>query len=208
MFIGVPRKEHLPGGTLLTAGAKTTVEEAFLGFDNFDGDRQANLRHHGGRDRTACVYIASHYEWWRSAHGMELRPGSFCENLTIAGIAEDTVCIGDVFRAGEALVQVSLPRDPCRTLDRLTGIPGLWKLARDSGRCGFHMRTLEEGLVRKGDQFVLVRRHPAGITVAAALDLSHGRSRDRDLARRLDEMPEFAKQGKGLIAEMLAARPD
>jgi MOSC domain-containing protein YiiM len=204
IFTGMPGQRPVSDGTLFTGGAKQPVEAAFLGFDNFKGDGQGNLRHHGGRDRSACVYIAGHYAWWKATHGLDLREGAFCENLTVEGVREDTVCIGDVFRAGEALVQVTLPRDPCATLDRLNGVPDLWKLARDSGRCGFHMRTLEEGVVRTGDAFQVVRRHPAEITVAAALDLYHGRSRDRELARRLDEMPEFAEQGKREIAARLA----
>jgi MOSC domain-containing protein YiiM len=204
IFIGMPAKRPVSDGTLFTGGAKQRVESAFLGFDNFKGDGQGNLRHHGGRDRAACVYIAGHYGWWKSAHGLDLHEGAFSENLMIEGVEESTVCIGDVFRAGEALVQVTLPRDPCNTLDRLNGVPGLWKLARDSGRCGFHMRTLEEGIVRAGDAFTLIRRHPAEITVASVLDLYHGRSRDQELARRLEEMPEFADQGKKEIAARLA----
>lgn len=97
---------------------------------------------------------------------------------------EDAVCIGDVFRAGQAVVQVFLPRDPCRTLDRLTDILELWIRARDSGKLGFHMRTLEEGLVSTGDAFELVRGYPDHITVAEVLNLYHGRSQDRELARR------------------------
>jgi MOSC domain-containing protein YiiM len=204
IFIGMPEKRPVSEGTLFTGGAKQRVESAFLDFDNFKGDGQGNLRHHGGRDRAACVYIAGHYAWWKSAHGLDLREGAFCENLTIEGVEESTVCIGDVFQAGEARVQVTLPRDPCNTLDRLNGVPGLWKLARDSGRCGFHMRTLEEGIVRAGDAFTLIRRHPAEITVASALDLYHGRSRDQELARRLEELPEFAEQGRKEIAARLA----
>jgi MOSC domain-containing protein YiiM len=205
LFIGMPATRAVAGGTLLTGGAKDRVEEAFLSLDGFRGDGQGNLKHHGGRDRSACAYVAGHYTWWKSAHGIRLREGAFCENLTVDGADEGTVCIGDIYRAGQALVQVTLPRDPCRTPDLLTGVPDLWKLARDSGRCGFHMRTLEEGIVRTGDRFEIVRPHPRGITVAAALDLFHGRSKDRDLARRLNEMPEFGQQGKQQIAALLKA---
>jgi MOSC domain-containing protein YiiM len=206
VFTGKPAERPVPKGTLFTGGVKDRVEEASLGFDGFQGDGQGDLRHHGGRDRSVCVYIAGHYAWWKSAHGFDLREGAFCENLTVEGVDEGTVCIGDVFRAGRALVQVTLPRDPCRTLDLLTGVPDLGKLARDSGRCGFHMRTLEEGNVRAGDPFELVRRHPAQITVAAALDLFHGRSADTVLARRLIDVPEFGGKGKRQIAELLDLR--
>ena len=204
IFVGIPRSVPVADGTFTTGGSKSAVKAAFLRFNNFEGDGQANLVHHGGKDRSVCVYIAEHYDWWKTARGYELPYGAFCENLTIGGVREDDVCIGDVFRVGQATVQISLPRDPCRTLDRLTGIPDLWIQARDSGKLGFHMRTLEEGLVTTGDAFELIRGHPDRITVAQVLDLYHGRSQDRELARRLTRMSEFAAQGKKDIAGRLA----
>jgi MOSC domain-containing protein YiiM len=204
IFVGMPRPVSVADGTFVTGGSKSAAKDAFLHFENFDGDGQGNLRYHGGKDRSVCVYMAEHYQWWKSEHGYSLQYGAFCENLTLEGVREDAVCIGDVFRAGHAVVQISLPRDPCRTLDRLTGIPGLWIKARDSGKLAFHMRTLQEGLVGTGDAFELVRSHPAHITVAEVLDLYHGRSRDHELVRRLALMPEFADQGKKDIAGKLS----
>jgi len=203
VFVGKPRTVAAHGSSLYTGGAKAPVSSARLNLEGFEGDGQGNLQHHGGRDRTVCVYPAEHYAWWKS-QGLDLPFGVFCENLTVEGAQEDQLCIGDVFRAGGALVQVSLPRDPCRTLDQLSGVPGLHVRARESGKCGFHMRTLEQGEIRAGDAFELVRRHERGITVAAVLDLYHGRSRDRQLAGRLDGMAEFAAQGKLDIARKLA----
>lgn len=206
LFIGTPRLVTVAGATFRSGGAKTSVPSAFLRFDCFDGDGPSNLKLHGGRDRTACVYPLEHYAWWKTNHGFDLDPGSFAENLTVAGALEDALCIGDEVRIGEALVQVSLPRNPCVTLDRLTGIPGFGAMARTAGRCGFHMRTLREGVVRAGDAFDVVRRDPAGFTVAAALDLYHGRSSDRELAERLFAIPALAEQGRREIAQRLAAR--
>jgi MOSC domain-containing protein YiiM len=204
LFVGKPRTLTVAGATFRSGGAKTSVESAFLRFDGFDDDGPANLKHHGGRDRTACVYPLEHYAWWKETHDFDLGPGSFAENLTIEGALEDVLCIGDVARMGAALVQVSLPRDPCATLDRLTGIPGFGAMARDAGKSGFHMRTMEEGLVRAGDTFDIVHRDPAGFTIASALDLYHGRSRDQELARRLFAIPALAEQGRREIAQRLA----
>lgn len=205
LFIGKPRAVTVAGVTFRSGGAKSAVASAFLRLDGFDGDGPSNLKHHGGRDRTACVYPLEHYAWWKAAHGFDVGPGGFAENLTVEGAFEDALCIGDIVRVGEALVQVSLPRDPCGTLDRLTGIPGLGATAREAGKAGFHMRTLEEGVVRAGDPFEVVERDPAAFTVALALDLYHGRSRDPDLARRLFAIPSLAEQGRREIAQRLAA---
>ena len=205
LFVGKPRTVTVAGATFRSGGAKTPVASAFLRFDGFDGDGPSNLTLHGGRDRTACIYPLEHYAWWKSVHGFTLGPGSFAENLTVESALEDAIHIGDVVRVGEALAQVSLPRDPCVTLDRLTGIPGFGAMARAAGKCGFHMRTLQEGLVRTGDAFEVVRRDPASFTVAAALDLYHGRSGDRELAGRLFAIPALAEQGRREIAQRMAA---
>jgi MOSC domain-containing protein YiiM len=204
VYIGKPRMVTAPGGSCYTGGAKTAVPSAFVTMEGFEGDGQGNLKHHGGRDRTVCVYPAERYAWWRRTAGIELPFGAFSENLVIEGAGEDSVCIGDIYRAGNALLQCSLPRDPCRTIDRLTGVDGLWQQARDAGACGFHMRTLEEGLVTEGCAFTLEKRHPEGITVSMALDLYHGRSRDTELAARLCGMPELAAEGRRAIMARLA----
>jgi MOSC domain-containing protein YiiM len=200
LHVGMPRTETRRAGKLFTGGAKTAVADAILRFDGFEGDGVADRRHHGGADRTACVYPAEHYGWWKSAHGYDLPVGVFSENLTVEGAQEEEICIGDIIRIGAALAQVTLPRDPCRTIDRITEIESLFLLARESGKCGFHMRTLEEGRVSVGDSFRVVERNAAGVSVAAVLDLYHGRSADRALFEKLQSMPEFAEEGKRELA--------
>jgi MOSC domain-containing protein YiiM len=204
VHVGKPRSVTVAGTTFRSAGAKSPVESAFLRWEGFDGDGQANRTYHGGKDRTACVYALEHYTWWNQVHGFALGPGAFAENLTVEGALEDGIRIGDVLRVGEALIQVSLPHDPCGTLDRLTGIRGFGMLAQQSGRCGFHARTVQEGLVRAGDAVEVVQEDPEGISVAMALDLYHGRSQDRELARRILAMPFFADQGKADIRRRLS----
>jgi MOSC domain-containing protein YiiM len=203
IHVGMPRAVVRDSGELFTGGAKAELPLATLRLGGFEGDRVADLRHHGGADRAACVYPAGHYPWWKAEYGHDLGPGDFCENLTVEGLLEEDIRIGDIVRVGEALAQVTLPRDPCKTIDRLVGIPSLHRVARERGKCGFHMRTLEEGVVRVGDGFELVERNAEGISVAAVLDLYHGRSKDRGLLIRLQAMPEFAEEGKRALAERL-----
>ena len=203
IHIGMPRQNVRPTGSFVTGGVKSSVDSAMLRFPGFEGDGVADRRHHGGADRTGCVYPAGHYAWWKSSRGYELSPGAFSENLTVEGAEEDLVCIGDTIQIGEALAQVTLPRDPCGTIDRVNEIPSLHALAREAGRCGFHMRTVREGMVRVGDTFQIVERNGKGVTVAMALDLYHGRSKDRVLVRLLQEMSEFAEEGKRELARRL-----
>ena len=174
-----------------------------LKLTGFEGDHVANNLFHGGADRAVCVYPAGHYAWWKSVHGYDLPFGSFSENLAVEGLREEEICIGDIVRIGAALTQVTLPRDPCPTIDRILGILSLHRLARESGRCGFHMRTLKDGLVHVGGKFELVEQHAAGVSIASVLDLYHGRSTDRVLLQMLQNMPEFAEEGKRELAKRL-----
>jgi len=200
LHVGVPHTETRDSGKFVTAGVKTSVESAELRFDSIVGDGVANHRYHGGPDRTVCVYPAAHYAWWKSMYGHDLPFGAFSENLTVDGLAESDICIGDTIRIGTALAQITVPRDPCATMDRITGIASLHILARESGRCGFHMRTLEEGTMRVGDPFEVVDHDPAHVSVASVLDLYHGRSQDGALTAMLMTMPAFAEEGKRYLA--------
>jgi MOSC domain-containing protein YiiM len=85
----------------------------FVNTLNIEGDQQADLIHHGGKDKAVCVYCFEHYPFWEKLWNRTLTPGTFGENLTMAGTTEETVCIGDIFQIGEALLQVSVPRQPC-----------------------------------------------------------------------------------------------
>ena len=101
LHTGTPRRETFPSGALVTGGAKAQAAGAMLRFEGFEGDGVADHRHHGGPDRTACVYPAEHYAWWNSVHGWSLRFGAFSENLTVEGAREGEICIGDIVRIGK-----------------------------------------------------------------------------------------------------------
>jgi MOSC domain-containing protein YiiM len=110
--VGLPSAQSYEGRELITGGAKNPVPRAVLRFGNFDGDRQADQVNHGGLEKAVCVYPFDHYPYWNRQLGHDLQPGAFSENLTVSGAIETEVCVGDVFRIGEAGVQVSQPRMP------------------------------------------------------------------------------------------------
>jgi MOSC domain-containing protein YiiM len=133
---------------------------------NLDGDGQADLENHGGVDRAAYVYSVENYDHWRRELGRDdLAFGQFGENFTVEGMTEDDVHIGDVFRVGDALVEVSQPRPPCFKLGIKMGRARFPKLFLASGRVGFYLRVLEEGEVSAGDVFDRVESDPERMTV-------------------------------------------
>ena len=133
---------------------------------NLDGDGQADLVNHGGVNRAAYVYPVEHYDYWRRELGRtDFDFGQFGENFTVEGMLEDNVHIGDVFRVGSALVEVSQPRPPCFKLGTKMGLPRFPKLFLASGRVGFYLRVLEEGEVGAGDVFEQTKSDPERVTV-------------------------------------------
>lgn len=149
------------------------------------GDEQADLSVHGGPDKAIHHYPHDHYGWWREALGERPlldAPGAFGENVTTAGLTEADVCIGDRWRLGTALVEVSQGRQPCWKLDhRFAGASVLARMVK-SRRCGWYYRVIEEGAVAAGDAMTLIDRPFADWSVARVFGLliAGDHKRDRD----------------------------
>jgi MOSC domain-containing protein YiiM len=133
---------------------------------NLDGDGQADLTAHGGIYKAAYVYSTENYDYWKRELGRtDFAFGQFGENFTVEGMPEDEVHVGDVFRVGGALVEVTQPRVPCYKLGIRMGLPQFVKMFLASCRVGFYLRVLEEGEVGAGDVFDRVRTDPERMSV-------------------------------------------
>jgi MOSC domain-containing protein YiiM len=168
--VGRPRvlARTAAGEPVLSGIAKAPVQSAsvFVGRENIEGDGQADLRVHGGRDKAVYAYPADHWPWWLSEHGLACGPNTFGENLTLAGADEGSVAIGDRFRWGEALLEVSQPRAPCFKLGihARDDIPARMMV---SARCGWYFRVVEVGFARV-DAPLVRERDTGGLTVREA----------------------------------------
>jgi MOSC domain-containing protein YiiM len=152
---------------------------------NLDGDRQADLRVHGGPSKAAYVYPSEHYPLWRKElPDMDLQYGMFGENFTTQGLNEVNTNIGDRFRIGGAVVMVTQPREPCFKLAAKFGRDDIIKKFLESGRSGFYLAVVEEGLVEAGQSVERIYRDENGVTIADMNRLYlHGAS-DAALVRR------------------------
>jgi MOSC domain-containing protein YiiM len=152
---------------------------------NLDGDRQADLRVHGGPSKAAYVYPSEHYPLWRKElPDMDLQYGMFGENFTTQGLNEVDTNIGDRFRIGGAVVMVTQPREPCFKLAAKFGRDDIIKKFLESGRSGFYLAVVEEGLVEAGQSVERIYRDENGVTIADMNRLYlHGAS-DAALVRR------------------------
>jgi MOSC domain-containing protein YiiM len=163
-----PPKEVVHGGKTVTTGIfKEPVDgRVMLRTFNLDGDGQADLIGHGGTYKAAYAYSVENYDYWKRELGRtNLASGQFGENFTVEGMPEDEIHVGDVFRVGGALVEVTQPRVPCYKLGIKMGLSGFEKRFLASCRVGFYLRVLEEGEVGAGDVLDLVRPDPERMTV-------------------------------------------
>lgn len=133
----------------------------------FEGDQVADTVNHGGVDKAVNVYSHEHYEFWEQELGITLAPiSAFGENLTVRGLLEQDVCIGDIFQLGDAVVQVSQARVPCTKISVKLGVEGMRNKFIETKFTGFYLRVLQEGIVGEDRTMKLIEKHPAGITIA------------------------------------------
>ncbi|MEV0456448.1 MOSC and FAD-binding oxidoreductase domain-containing protein [Catellatospora methionotrophica] len=186
--VGLPKDVDWRGRTVYTGVWKQPVDgPVMLRRLNLDGDGQGDLGGHGGEQRAVLVYQQDSYRYWRQVLGRDdLVPGQFGENFTVDGLPDDEVCIGDRYRVGEAVVEVTQPRVTCYRVGMRMNEPRMAALMVAHHRPGFYLRVLTEGLVRAGDEFVKLSTGPEAMTVAEidALLYLPGHSRD-DAARAL-----------------------
>lgn len=193
LTIALPRKELLHGKEYFTGIMKQPAAGPIrLSVRGFEGDGVGDTKHHGGSDKAVCVYIHEHYRYWETTLKTALPTAAFGENVTLSGITEAGVAIGDVFRLGTALVQVSQPRQPCNTLAARFGRSDMVKLVVDAGKTGFYLRVLEEGVVQQGDAFSLMERDSRSVTVAFANQVYHHDRKDREGIEQVLAVPALA----------------
>ncbi|MEI0739244.1 MOSC domain-containing protein [Paenibacillus sp. JTLBN-2024] len=204
--VGKPVTVDYLGKPLTTGIYKQPVHgEVFVGRTQMDGDGQADTVNHGGPDKAVCVYPYEHYAYWEQALGKTLDYSAFGENLTVTGLLETGVCIGDVFEIGEVVVQVSQPRFPCFKLASKHGVKDFPARVLDTGFSGFYLRILEEGRLSRDAKIVKRSSHPMGVTVAAVLKQQAlgCRAADREELKRLLGLDALAATVKESFAKWL-----
>ena len=171
---------------------------------NLDGDGQGDLTVHGGIHKAVYAYPAEHYDYWKRELGRDdLTYGKFGENLTVEGLLEEKVHIGDVFRVGEALVEVSQPRVPCFKLGIKMGIPQIVKPFLESGRVGFYVRVLEEGEVGAGDTIERTKIGEGQMTVKEIVHLRHFDNTNAAAAEKAANLPALTPSWRDSFEEIV-----
>jgi len=188
LSVNVSLGQEVPykGKTVTTGIFKKPVNgRVMLRTLNLDGDRQVDLKGHGGPFKAVCVYSIEQYEYWQKELGRDdFSHGQFGENFTVDEMPDDKTHVGDVFRVGNTLVQVTQPRVPCYRLGIKMGSSEFVKRFLQSNRVGFYMRVLQEGEVGAGDLIELVETDAQRMTVEQMNRLLYFDPKNVDDAKR------------------------
>ena len=175
---------------------------------NLDGDGQADLKVHGGEHKAVYAYPFEHYAFWfREAGRNDIAYGQFGENLTVEGLLEGQVNIGDAYCIGEALLQVSQPRSPCFKLGIRMGDEQFPARFAAENRTGFYLRVLEEGRIAAGDAIMLAECAKDSVSVSSAFRLRHGTGGTRAEYERAVQISAFSPSWRAAFEKRLADIP-
>ncbi len=181
------------------------VGEVFLSPEGLSGDACADQRHHGGLERALHQYPCEHYEYWNKEYEESASwhdPG-MGENLSSTGMTEDTVCIGDRYRWGQAVIEVSQPRSPCYKLNKRWGIEDFSTRMQETGRCGWLYRVIQSGVVSVDYPIELIERVPNALTVREVCNVYFGDPLNQAGLIKLKQQDRLSNSWKTTVANRL-----
>src|SRR3954470_1214849 len=203
--VGGPREVRWQGKTVRTAIWKQPVTgPRMVRRINVDGDDQADRLAHGGEHRAVFVYQIESYRYWERELGRDdFSYGQFGENFTVEGLPDDEVCIGDRYRIGAALFEVTQPRVTCDRVGSRMGDPAMPALLVAHHRPGFYLRVLEEGEVEAGQDIVKVADGPEHLTLAEVDALLYLPGKSRELLERALRVPALSAGWQASFRDLL-----
>ncbi|MFB4285193.1 MOSC domain-containing protein [Nonomuraea sp. MTCD27] len=205
--VGMPKNVPWQGKTVYTGVWKHPVHGPVMARRlNLDGDGQGDLQGHGGEQRAVLVYQIDSYRYWQQYFRRDdFDYGQFGENLTVDGLPDDEVCIGDRYRIGQAEFEVTQPRVTCYRVGLRMGEPELPALLVGHHRPGFYMRVIREGTIQAGDQIIKTRTGPGALTVTDADALLYLPGRDPAKLRLATQIPALSPGWQQSFRDLLQA---
>ena len=207
--VGQPRRLRIGDRDVMTAIVKDPVPGgARLTTLGFEGDAQADRKVHGGPLQAAYAYSSEHYPHWQAFLGRgELPWGFFGENLTVDGMTEGAVCIGDAYAIGAARVRITKPRGPCSKLAARAGRPHFVAEFLESGLLGSYLSVLEEGVVRPGDAIERVERPGGAVAMSELIAALYDQHAPADVLERVAAAPFVDARHRERVLDRLVERP-
>ena len=194
MNVGLPREVVSDNRLVTTSIFKSAVSGRIpIRNHNLKGDQQSDPSVHGGRAKAIYAYPYEHYAFWRvQLPGVDLQPGNFGENLTVEGVLEEDVHVGDRLKVGSSELVVTQPRLPCFKLGIRFGRADMVKRVLDSGRSGFYLSVAVEGDVAAGDAIEILERHPAAVSIPELLRMYLKEASEPERLREVIAIPALS----------------
>ncbi|MEM6829214.1 MAG: MOSC domain-containing protein [Bacteroidota bacterium] len=164
---------------------------------NIAGDQQADLSVHGGVDKAVYAYPREHYDFWKKERSdLDFQPGIFGENLSITGLNEENVCVGDEYKIGSVILSVTTPRMPCFKLGIKMNDNSMIKRFMDARKNGFYFKVLTEGIIEPGDAITPVGNDGYGLTIDEVIQLYTIKKEDANLLEKAIHAPNLVEDWK------------
>ena len=182
-----------------------TTEPIFLGKSDVKNDEVTDRKYHGGEFKACYLFSKNQYNYWKNLYpNLDWNWGMFGENLTIENLDETKICIGDIYKIGDALVQITQPREPCFKLGVKFGSQNIIKQFIEHGFSGTYIRVLEAGFVKTGDTFKLVEQAKNSITIHQFFNLLFSKEKKPELIHLIlnnDALPQRKRDKLKLLLD-------
>ncbi len=181
-------------------------DEKWLSKNGLTGDEVADKKNHGGPEKAVFAYSTKHYDAWKVELDINIGIGAMGENIALDYLDEETVCIGDTYRFGDAIIQVSQPRRPCWKPARRFKIIDFALRIQNTGRTGWYFRVLKEGFVQEKQNLILLERPYPEWTISKCNDVMYVKKSDLQLAEELASCEFLAPNWKQTLSKRLEGR--
>jgi MOSC domain-containing protein YiiM len=195
-------------GALSAIDKRRIDEPVSVDHSGLAGDEQADRKHHGGAEKAVHAYSVVHFAAWANelpARADRFGPGAFGENLVVDGISECGLCLGDRWRIGSALLEVSQGRQPCWKLNIRFGVPDMARRVQDTGRTGWYFRVIEHGFIKAGDRGNLSARPNPTWSLARISHLLYHDRMNRSALAELADLPGLSESWRRLAMSRLSS---
>ncbi|WNF38819.1 MOSC domain-containing protein [Bacillaceae bacterium IKA-2] len=203
LAVGRPKEYNWNGSKSISAIGKSSIRAIELGKSRFVGDDVANHKFHGGPDRAVCLYPFEHYSYWEEIFQKKLGLPTFGENITATGMLEEQVCIGDIFKIGDSVVQVTQGRVPCATISKYNQEEEFLKKVVETTLTGYFFKVLEEGTIMLNSEISLIEKHSKEISVSFATQILFHQQQDKKSIERILTVDALSEEWRKRFLKLL-----
>ncbi|WP_413364407.1 MOSC domain-containing protein [Lysinibacillus sp. 3P01SB] len=203
LAVGKPKEYNWNDKKELSGIGKSTVQAFEVERTGIVGDDVANHKFHGGPDRVVCLYPFEHYAYWEEEFQKKLILPAFGENLTATGMTEEQVCIGDIYKIGDTILQITQGRVPCVTISNYNEEKQFLKKVIETNLTGYFFRVLEEGTIMFDSEITLLEKHSKEISVSFATQILFHQKQDKVSIEKILTVDALSEEWKNRFLKLL-----